>query len=116
MGKTNFDIVEVGSSSVTGAASAATGTKQLTFLTTEALTTAGATSVDYTFNNALIKVGSVVEAQVVGGTFTAGIPSVMYTKVTGAGVAVITFRNLAAATALDGTLILSVRVLNTAVV
>lgn len=112
MGITRFDQIEMGVSTVVGAASAATGVNQHTILTTEALTTAALTDVPYTFNNKLIKVGSVVLAQVVGGTWTTGVPLVANTKVTGAGVATLNLRNNAAVAALNGTLILSVLVLN----
>lgn len=112
MGITRFDQVEMGVSAVTGAASAATSKTQHTVLTTEALATAALTNVAYTFNNKLIKVGSVVLAQVAGGTWTTGTPLVTNTKVTGAGVATINLRNNDAAAVLNGTLVLSVLILN----
>lgn len=112
MGITRFDQVEMGVSAVTGAASAATSKTQHTILTTEALATAAATTAAYTFNNKLIKVGSVVLAQVVGGTWTTGNPLITNTKVTGAGVATINIRNVDGAVALNGTLAISVLVLN----
>jgi hypothetical protein len=112
MGITRFSQIEMGFSTATGAASAVTGTGQHTIVTTEALATAALTNVAYTFNNKLIKVGSVVLAQVAGGTWTTGTPLVANTKVTGAGVATINLRNNDAAAALNGTLVLSVLVLN----
>jgi hypothetical protein len=102
----------MGFSTVTGAASAVTGTEQHSIVTTEALTTAALTNVAYTFNNKLIKAASVILAQVVGGTWTTGTPLVANTKVTGAGVATINLRNNDAAAVLNGTLILSVLILN----
>lgn len=112
MGITRFDQIEMGFTTATGAASAVTGTAQHTIFTTESLTTAAVTDVAYTFNNKLIKVGSVVLAQVVGGSWTTGVPMVANTKVTGAGVATINLRNNAAAAALNGTLIVSALILN----
>ena len=112
MGITRFDQIEMGFSTATGAASAVTGTQQHTIVTTEALATAALTNVPYTFNNKLIKVGSVVTAQVVGGTWTTGAPIITHTKVTGAGVATINLRNNDGAVALNGTVILSVLILN----
>lgn len=112
MGITRFSQIEMGFSTATGAASAVTGTEQHTIVTTESLATVALTDVPYTFNNKLIKVGSVVLAQVVGGTWTTGVPMVANSKVTGAGVATINLRNNAAAAALNGTLIVSVLVLN----
>lgn len=112
MGITRFDQVEMGLSSVTGAASAATSKTQHTILTTESLTTTALTNVAYTFNNKLIKTGSVVLAQVVGGSYTTGTPLIASTKVTAAGVCTITLRNNDASAALNGTLIISVIVLN----
>lgn len=112
MGITRFDQLEMGLSTAIGAASAVTSKTQHTIVTTEALATAALTNVAYTFNNKLIKVGSVVLAQVVGGSWTTGTPLVASSKVTGAGVATINLRNNDAAAALNGTLILSVIVLN----
>lgn len=112
MGITRFDQVEMGLSSVTGAAAAATSKTQHTILTTESLATAAATTAAYTFNNKLIKTGSVVLAQVVGGSFTTGNPIIANSKVTAAGVATINIRNVDGAAALDGTLVISVLVLN----
>lgn len=104
----------MGVAAVTGAASAVTAKTQHAIVTTEALATAALTNVAYTFNNKLIKVGSVVLAQVIGGTWTTGTPLVASTKVTGAGVATINLRNNDAAAALNGTLVLSVIVFNSA--
>lgn len=112
MGITRFDQIEMGFATATGAASVVTGTTQHTIVTTESLTTAALTNVAYTFNNKLIKTGSVVLAQVTGGSWTTGVPMIANTKVTGAGVAIINLRNNDAAVALNGTLILSVLVLN----
>jgi len=112
MGITRFSQIEMGFSTATGAASAVTGTEQHTIVTTESLATAALTNVAYTFNNKLIKVGSVVLAQVAGCTWTTGVPMVTNTKVTGAGVATINLRNNDAAVALNGTLVLSVLVFN----
>lgn len=112
MGITRFDQVEMGLRKVTGAAAAATSTTQHTILTTEALATAAATTVAYTFNNKLIKADSVVLARVVGGSWTTGNPLIANSKVTGAGVATINIRNVDGAAALNGTLIISVLVLN----
>lgn len=112
MGITRFDQVEIGLSSVTGAALAATSKTQHTILTTESLTTAAGASSVYTINNKLIKTGSVIIANIVGGSFSQGTPVITATKVTGAGVATINIGNVDSANALNGTLIISIIVLN----
>lgn len=114
MGITNFSQLEMGVSSVTGASAAATSSTQHTILTTESLTTAAGAVASYTFNNKLIKTDSVVIAQVVGGSFSAGTPVAINSIVTATGVSTIKIANIHASAALNGTLKLSVLVLNSA--
>jgi hypothetical protein len=73
-------------------------------ITTEALTTAAVTTATLTVTNSKCTSSSTVLVQISGGTSTTGSP-VIIKVVPGSGSFVITFINVAAAAALNGTLV-----------
>lgn len=94
----------------TGAALAVTTNSRNCVITTESLSTAAVTAVIYVVTNNTITATSNVIATVGFGTCTTGTPQV--TKVApGAGTVSVTIFNSAAATALNGTLLLQLLVM-----
>lgn len=89
----------------TSTAAAATVSAQSGVITTEALTTAAGADYTFTLTNSLITAQSNLFVQAEYGTATAGTPHVM-SVTPSAGSAVIVVRNIAAAAAIDGTLVI----------
>jgi len=96
--------------SATATAGAATSNSSKTKITSEALTTAAAAAYTLTLTNSVVTAASVVLVSVANGTNTQGIP-VVSTVVPAAGSVVIKVFNLHASQALNGTLVISVRVI-----
>jgi hypothetical protein len=93
----------------TEAANAVTANGVAGYLTTSALTTAGAGTYVITWTNTFISTTSVIGLTIQGGTNTT--QNVNFKVVAGAGTATLTIYNLTAATALNGTIIIGYSVL-----
>lgn len=90
----------------TGATSTATLANRFGKLTTAALTTAAAATHVITLTNSQVAAGDLVFASVAKGTATTGDP-VVTQVVPGNGTVTITIQNVSAATAVNGTLVVS---------
>ena len=111
MATTNFSQVEVDFGTATSTAAAATINKQTGLVTTEALTTAAGSTYTFTLTNSAINASSLVFVTVGKGTASAGEPVVQFVT-PAAGSAVILIRNVSAAAALNGTITIGFKVLN----
>lgn len=96
---------------VTLSSNAGTSNKQAVKITTEDLTTGTGSTVTLTLTNSLIAATSIVLVTVGNGTNSAGQPTVL-SVTPGAGSVAIIIKNSSGATAFNGTLVLSVLVLN----
>lgn len=100
---TNFAL---GSGAATAVAGAATLNNRFGKVTSEALTTAAAASYTLTLTNSQVKAGDIVVASASYGTATTGEPVVTRVAVTD-GQIVFTVKNVSAATAVNGTIVVN---------
>ena len=107
--KFNYSISDKGS--VTAAAGAATLNKSLCVVTSEALTTAAAGTYTLTLTNSRVAADSFVNGSIKPGTATTGEP-IIGLITPAAGSVVVTVKNVAASAALNGTIVVSLEIVN----
>lgn len=100
----NISDTNTAANTVTTASGAATINTVSGTITTESLTTAADTTATATITNAFCTANSTVIVMISGGSFTTGAP-VIVRVVPSAGSFVISFRNVSASAALNGTLV-----------
>lgn len=107
--KFQYSISDTGAA--TAAAGAATLNRSLNVITSEALTTAAGANYTLTLTNNRIAADSYVSGSVKLGTATQGLP-VIATITPAAGSVVVVVQNADGADALDGTIVLTLEVMN----
>lgn len=99
-----------GTKTATAVAGAATLNKPSGKITSEALTTVAGATYTLTLTNSEIAAADIVQCSVALGTATTGVPTITTVK-PAAGSVVIIVQNIAAAAALNGTLVFAFQVL-----